>query len=283
MNSDARWRARIVLLSLAVLIGVLSSGCFLRLASLVVTSVPGGYPDYEDSIFIRAGFQVEASVCHNSSNIPEFVGCAYTITTAGGSLIGITSTFDLVTAYGFFGLLIDPLVLQVPADAGGFSGTVDTGDGVFPLVVTQTQQFKAGPKKVVAAEPGMQFVIVELPQSVIDIIGASDPDEGVSLDLVLEFSPAALPMQMKSMFTVRVDEPEGTYYLPMAPCTTNFATIPAMTISSASVFTAEDDINAMAETYASLACDGEVYDLRTIPAPGDPGVTSLFVPGITFN
>ena len=278
-----KWRSRVLLACFALTLGILSSGCFFRILQITVTTTQGGYPDYAEGHHVGIGIHVEASTCDENTSIPEFYGCTYTITGADGLPIGITSTFELVSEYGFFGLLIDPLILQVPAGVGGASGTVDTGDAIIPLVVTHAQQFKAGPKVTVMAEPGMQFIIVELPEGVANSIGAAGPGESNPFDLTLDLSPSALPMPIKSMFTVRIDDPEGTYYLPMTPCTTDFGTVPAMMIGPGSAQTVEADIEAMIDAYASGACDGKVYDLRTIPAPGDPGVHSLVVPGLAAN
>jgi hypothetical protein len=85
------------------------------------------------------------------------------------------------------------------------------------------------------------------------------------------------------MFTVRVDAPGATYYLPMLPCTTNFADVPEMALSFTSAQSGEDDVRAMAASYASMACDGEVYDLRLDPGPAEPGEHALYAPGLAFN
>jgi hypothetical protein len=209
--------------------------------------------------------------------------CSYEILHPNGSRTQLTSSGQLIADFGILGALIDPLVLQVPQSVSDVSGTAPRGGIAYPLVITQTTSFKAGPGTTVTAEPGMKFLIVELPASAADSITATDPEDGHEFDFTLQFSNSTLPIPVKSMFTIRVDAPDATYYLPMLPCTTNFAEVPEMSISFASAMTAEDDIQAMIDTYADMACDGQVYDLRTSPGPGDPGTHTLYAPGLAFN
>jgi hypothetical protein len=277
--ATAPWHRLLVLAALVLVIAVLSSACYLKALIVSIGVSTSGYPNYDEAYEVTLGAGTLLASCGSI-----VVNCSYTMVDADGVVVNITSTSKLIADFGInLGLFIDPLVLQVPQSVGGVSGTTPRGGIAYPLVITQTTSFKAGPGTTVTAEPGMKFLIVELPASAADSITATDPEDGHEFDFTLQFSNSTLPIPVKSMFTIRVDAPDATYYLPMLPCTTNFAEVPEMSISFASAMTAEDDIQAMIDTYADMACDGQVYDLRTSPGPGDPGTHTLYAPGLAFN
>ena len=164
------WRSRVLLACFALTLGILSSGCFFRILQITVTTTQGGYPDYAEGHHVGIGIHVEASTCDENTSIPEFYGCTYIITGADGLPIGITSTFELVSEYGFFGLLIDPLILQVPAGVGG--GLVELES---PL-----QRVRGGASH-----------LVEHPDVIVpgarDAVGAPEPND-VEVEDSLEYS-----------------------------------------------------------------------------------------------
>jgi hypothetical protein len=270
----------------ALAVGLLSSGCYLR--GLIVSvsfqgGGGGGYYDYDDPVYtITFGSESLVADCTFDDDFFD-VGCLYFVYDEDGFLVESTSTAQLIADFGLFGALIDPLVLQVPQSVSGATGSVNNGIVPVPLVITQTNSFKAGPATTVTAEPGHQFLIVELPDVVADAISGTDALEGSELDITLQFTSATLPVAMKSMFTVRIDAPGATYYLPMLPCTTDFRDVPEISVGFTSAQSGEDEVRAMASDYAEMACDGRVYDLRLSPGPSEPGEHLLFAPGLAFN
>ena len=122
------------------------TGCFLRL--VLVTTF---FDDLGD--FIDASFEAESSTGRyreNPFSEARIVECDYDI----GDGIR-TSTSSLVSEFGLLGLLIDPLILQVPDTVREFSGTYDAGAGHAPLEVTQTDSF-AAQTGVDGAAPGAE-------------------------------------------------------------------------------------------------------------------------------
>ena len=109
-----------------------------------------------------------AAVCLDTDY--GFYECTYII---DGEII--TSTLYLVSEFGITGVLIDPVILQIPADATGVAGTYDVGGGPLPLNITHTDMFNVTPSISVTAETGKRFTILEVPTSVTDNLPSGDP------------------------------------------------------------------------------------------------------------
>lgn len=251
------------LVMLTVAVGMLASGCWLRLLYSELTI----YEDYTG--YGESASQHDASLWADGDvalcgDVDGFVECQYSL---GG--LPFTSTFQLIAELGAFGLLIDPVILQVPIDSVSFSGTVRAGNNDLPLIITATESFDVEPGRKVQAEAGHKFLIVELPPDVAGAVNGTDPENGLPLSFHLNFmsgSPSAFTL--KAMMTVKVEVDGKPYYLPTFPCTTDFASIPSYT---APVSLHHDLLPPLADLFddpAGEACNGEVYDLRTIPAGG---------------
>jgi hypothetical protein len=285
MEGTARFRSLLAVALLALAFALLSSGCYFRglVVSIGFESGGGGYYDYDDPVYtVTIGSNSLVADCTFDDDFFE-LGCLYFIYDGDGFLVETTSTTQLIADFGLFGALIDPLVLQVPQSVSSASGSVNNGIVPVPLVITQANSFKAGPTTTVTAQPGYKFFIVELPDVVANSITGNDALEGEELDITLQFTSATIPVAVKSMFTVRIDAPGATYYLPMLPCTTDFREVPEMSVSFTSAQSGEDDVRAMADAYSGLSCDGHVYDLRVDPGPSEPGEHTLYAPGLAFN
>jgi hypothetical protein len=285
MEQGRRRSSALGLVVLALVLALLSSGCYFRglIVSVGFQGGGGGYYDYDDPVYtITFGSESLVADCTFDDDFFE-VGCLYFVYNEEGFLVESTSSAELIADFGLFGALIDPLVLQVPQSVAAASGSVNNGIVPVPLVITQANSFKAGPATTVNAEPGYKFLIVELPDVVANSITGNNALEGQELDITLQFTSATLPVSVKSMFTVRIDAPGATYYLPMLPCTTDFRDVPEMAISFSSAQSGEDEVRAMADAYAGMACDGKVYDLRIDPGPSEPGEHTLYAPGLAFN
>ena len=247
MRNIARSRF-IHLVCIAILLS-LTSGCFFR--SLV------GYVDGRGGVSLSGN--VVVSFCNFDIDLPTFYGCNYTIRD-NGVPIEITSTFELVTNLGIFGALIDPMIFQLPANATNLRGTYNNAGADQPLLISLTNSFFVRPDLIITPEPGTQFAVLELPDSVIQAI---DPN-GEGFDFTLQFDvppDQAKTLSVKPMLTARVDRLGGRFYLPVFPCVTDFAQIPEVQIPVDSFF---QDLRvpaaAIINQAGDLACDSVVYD-----------------------
>ena len=264
--------------ALVLCIGVTSSGCFLRELILSYRAEGGAYPNYESEYVVDVGVLSLLAECDWIWGFP--VECTYYIEDGNGDLVEVTSSAGLASRAGVFGLLIDPLIIQVPTSVTGVIASNNNGIVPVPLVVTQTSSFKADVNTTVQAEPGYQFLIIELPEADAAGITATDAREGHQFNFTLHFRSATFPIPVKTMFTVRFDDGPNTYYVPMLPCTTSFANVPELTIGFT---TSEQDVLDALGMYESAGCDGEVYEFATTPGPGAPGTHTLYAPGLTSN
>ena len=257
----SRWRSPIGAVAVVAACAVLLSGCFLR--SIV------GFVD--DGGGVSLSGNLEVGFCNFDTTIPEFFGCSYTIRDERGFVVDITSTFQLISEQGVFGAIIDPLVLQVPADASSVVATYNNAGSDEPLVVTDTTSFPVTPGVMVQSEPGTKFLILELP----DAVAAAIPPGGSDFDFALSFDvgdPANLVV--KPMLTARVDDGGTSYYVPTLPCVTDFAQVPELQVPLGVQF--QDlrlTIAGLIAGNPQLACDQVVYDFV-----GGPPAPKLFVP-----
>ncbi len=151
--------------------------------------------------------------------------------------------------------LIDPLVIEVLDTATGISGTYNNGHGLSgPLLVT------AGLKSVpidantnLVAEVGRQLAIVELPPGT--------PQGGYAYT----FSLTSTNPVVKALFAGKVQVGGKTYYPPLLPCVTSFASVPIFEFTSSALPPAP----LLTPAYLALihACDHKVY---TFPSGGSP-------------
>lgn len=248
--TQSRPRLPVLLVALALL----SSGCFLRL------SVANIDPYGDGQLRFGAGLA-------NCSEFDDEVQCSYTVFDDEGFLVDITSTAELLSDYGFFGLLIDPVVLQVPADLVVIQAVYDRDGRIGQLLVEETPAFDAAPGETVTAEPGHKFLILDLPAGDIEDIGPGDARDGPTFGFTLSFNlPEPRPLQVKPMFTAHVMEEGRDYYPPLLPCVTDFAQVPPLDIPVD--FTGQDITDAvvdLARANAPLACQDRVYSFATGP------------------
>jgi hypothetical protein len=208
-----------------------------------------------------------AAVCLDTDY--GYYDCTYII---DGAII--TSTFYLLSEYGITGVLIDPLILQVPADAGEFSATYDDGSGPEPLVNRTTGSFQATPDLTITAETGQQFVILELPPSVESSLPSGDPDSAPQFSYALSFTRTVPfgepidPLQVKAMLTGKAIINEHRYYVPLLPCATDFASLPALEIpQSANPVNLQTAVGDLIRQGGSVGCDHQGYYFNNVPPP----------------
>ena len=206
-----------------------------------------------------------------------FYECTYII---DGDII--TSTLYLLSEYGLAGVLIDPVILQVPADTSAVHATYDEGGGPKPLIAQLTPDFLVAPGITVTAEANEKFLILELPSSVTRNLPAVDPSLAPELTYSLTFTrtqPIGIPippMHIKAMLAGKVIINSHAYYVPTLPCRTDFAGIPPIEIpqSATSVDLQPAIGNLIRQAASSPACDHQAYFFNNIPPPAE----SLFLP-----
>lgn len=282
---------RIVQFAMLCTLPMLLTGCFLRLLFGTV-----GIRDKDfTTVFVAdiGGRFGPTAICRFDPEMSNLVECRYEFTDAFGDppvTISRISTAQLVSEFGVLGLFIDPLILQVPADADNFVGTIDDGSGPQPIVVTEVSSFNAQPGTEVLAETGQKFVILEFPPAMISELQSSGTLDG-PFDFNFEFEfprPAGAdpePLAVKAMYAGKVEVSGQTFYPPMLPCVTDFADVPAITIPVAS----SGDDNLMPQILdhlfqnPSLPCDNVVYDFTGAEQPPLTEVALDIKPGSDPN
>ena len=273
----------------SVMLSILLAGCFLRsLGGLVQTNDVG---EFISLIFADTSVALcrEIDVHETGNQVTQTVECQYSIETEDGTNQR-TSTVELISEFGVVGVLIDPLILQVPSDVTNVSGTYTTGgDPPGPLVITETTSFAADASTTVTAETGQKFLIIELPAAVAATIPPGDATIGPAFSWTLDFQLASLrSIEVKAMATLRIDEAGQTFYPPMSPCVTDFADAPGITVPVAE---SQQDLMEQALLAFGIAigagtvgCDGTVYDFTSAdpatatPTPIPPTPTPTPVP-----
>lgn len=273
MNPRTRY---VAIIAVVVLWGALASGCWIRyLVSRSGIVVVYDSEELREQLEIAAVSRATVAICRPGVYVGRNYECIYF--TDGLERLSTTRILfnEDIGSFGVFTYLVDPLILQVPADAIGLTGTFSQGAGSTPLVITTTQRFQVTPEIEVRAERGQKFLIIEFPTSTADSITATDPREGEEFDFTLDFS--TLPtgeLRVKAMLTIKIVQDGQAYYLPMLPCTIDFADIPAMTIPISDLLTdLMPQINAMLAGSGDVVCKDKLYNLMAIPDDG-----RLFLP-----
>jgi hypothetical protein len=249
-----------------VLVAALASGgCFLR---LLFGSVAERDSDF-GIVFIASigGFFGPTAICDLDEE-GVLVECSYSFFDLQ-SEEGIveTSTAELIQDFGVLGLFIDPLIVQVPVGASNFVGSISTPSGPQAIPITEVTSFEAQVGTTVVPEAGHKFVILDLPASLLTAL-ASGPLPG-PFNFQLEFQvPSLAPVNVKPMFTGKIEAGGHIYYPPMLPCTTDFASAPSIQVPVSST-----PVNLFSQIVATLragnpGCAGQVYDFRTAAAGG---------------
>jgi hypothetical protein len=208
-----------------------------------------------------------AAVCLSTDY--GFYECTYII---DGDII--TSTLYLLSEFGITGVLIDPLILQLLADASVITSTYDLGSGPQPLNTTSTMSFYVTPDITVTAEADRRFIILELPASVTGSLPPGDPDHGLEIQYSLGFkrqqpiSSPIEPMNIKVMLAGKVTVNENNFYLPTLPCVTDFASIPTLEIpQSDTPVNLQPAVGDLIRLGGDVVCDHKAYYFNSLPQP----------------
>lgn len=275
---------RIVQFAMLCTLPMLLSGCFLR---LLFGTVAERDTDF-GTIFVAdiGGTFGPTAICDIDPETGNLVECRYEFLDfeAEPPIIEVTSTAQLIEEFGILGLFIDPLILQVPADTSNFVGTIDDGSGLQSIVVTEVSSFNAQPGTEVSAETGQKFVILELPPAMLSELQSSGTLDG-PFDFSFEFElPSLEPVDVKAMYTGKVEVNGQTFYPPMLPCVTDFADVPAITIpvAASEVDLMPQIIDGVTQN-PTLPCDNVVYDFTSAGPPPSTEVALDIKPGSDPN
>ncbi len=132
--------------------------------------------------------------------------------------------------------LMDPQLLQVPADMTGITATYKGYPGVSGNMVVQAglSSVEVTPGKFITPEPGCQLVLIDFPEDAFSLI-PDPPAEHRWFKFTLNFQVS--PARTVSIKTIGVGKVTGdghTYYLPLFPAVTDFSKVPAIVVPQAS-------------------------------------------------
>ena len=168
--------------------------------------------------------------------------------------------------------LYDPLIVQVPSSMSNFSGSIAVGPpGIAPdtplSIISGLTSVPIDATTNLVAEPGMQLVI-------IDFQAPAGAPFGV-YTLKLQFSGTA--SSIKVVFAAKVTAGANNYYVPIFPCVTDFANVPAIGLPLASV---AGLITLITNT---TGCTGKNYDFTGIGPPSGPDMNQQGLTGSWYE
>ncbi len=164
--------------------------------------------------------------------------------------------------------LYDPVIVQVPASMSDFAGSIALGPpGVTPGTPLQIQSgltsIAIDANTTLAAEPGMQFVIIDF----------AAPANAPSGQYTLDFQFRGTASSIKVIFAGKVSSGAATYYPPIFPCATNMSQVPALAIPTS--------IAAVVNALLSVqGCVGRQYNLA---APATLNLNQNGLSGSWYN
>ncbi len=198
------------------------SGCFLQTISGATFAVGG-------SLITSVQTDSVLTTCVQGGSTGGNVECTYFFTDENGVPVDVTSSADLISEFGILGVVIDPLILQVPLDAGNVSGTYDDGAGLSGALDIQSgfRSIPVDTHRTLFAEPGQQFIIAELPDGV--------PFDGIGFVLSLTFEQPGDDgaVSVKPLLALKYDAGKQVFHTPFLPCVTDMTAVPAVTIPTA--------------------------------------------------
>ena len=186
------------------------------------------------------------------------LSCTYVIN--GSTVI---SSINLVAEFGTFGVIVDPVIVQVPSAATAFGGTYAGPGGTQNLQITEV----AGPLRAdlytdIVAEPGMKLVIVDFPTT-----APANTTYNFTLHFQLPGNAASVPM--KAVFAGKVTVAGETFYPPLLPCETDFSNITGVDMLQSADF---QPVSVPSPT--GQGCAGRTY--QYVPSPSDSNYQGMW-------
>lgn len=227
------------ILSLAV------SGCFLQTLS-------GATFQVGNDLITSVRTDSILATCVNGGFGSANVECTYFFIDANGVPVEVNSSAQLISEFGILGVVIDPLIYQVPANATNITGTYDDGNGTSGdlEIASGYRSIPIDIRRTLIAEPGTIFVIAELPDGVVF--------ENVQFTFNLNFSQVeggTAPVSVKPLLALKYSTDDTVFYPPMLPCVDTMSAVPAISIgvdSALQPLTIPQPVNA---------CEDEFYPL----------------------
>jgi hypothetical protein len=171
-------------------------------------------------------------------------------------------------------VLLDPLVVQLPAGVSNFAGSFlnnDTGIGGPLVIMPGLTSVRVDLDRTLTAEPGTQLVVIALPD-------AATVPGNFSFNLNFSVPPGTTSLTVKPIVTGLVELTDGSvFYPPLYPCAQSMASAPALTLP----IPVPGDAFTLPPGDPALACSGEVYNyVAGGPGPG-PGSAATDIPLLT--
>lgn len=166
--------------------------------------------------------------------------------------------------------LVDPVILQVPAQASGFAGVYSDGLVNGTLRITEVAgELDADLTRKIVPEDGYKLIVIDFPTPAPPLDGRN-----YSFGLVFPVANAVAPIKLKALFAAKVTLNAKTYYPPLYPCATTFASVPAVTLQESSDYVVVDPRAVL----AANACSGSFYTFAPI-APETVNVVEYYHAG----
>ncbi len=223
-------------------LGLSSSGCFLQ-------TISGATFQVGDDLITTVETDSILATCVQGGSTGGNVECTYFFFDENGVPVDVTSSADLISEFGILGVVIDPLILQIPDDATNITGTYDDGAGTSGNLVIQSG-FRSIPidaSRTLFAESRRQFVIAELPAGV--------PVDGDRYIMSLSFArPVGTgSVEVKPLLALKFEAGSQVFYPPFLPCVTDMADIAPVSIPQAST------LQPITPSEIPQGCNGEQY------------------------
>jgi hypothetical protein len=254
-----RWLRPLLLSGLSTGLGLLLTGCVLH-SMFAQVEVVDSISDQVHMIFAAIDADSTVAICRPTG---AFQDCVYII---DGQQV--PSGVYLFSEFGIAGVIMDPLIAQVPSDVYSATGTYDLGSGPQPLLLSTVGSFKVTNAISVSAEPGTKFLIFELPPSVEAMLPTDVPTNGLPISYSVQYvhnEPIgqAVPTQtVKLMLAGRVTLNGHKYYVPLLPCVTDFALVPALTLPAAG---SPQNMQPALGALSAEGCHNQVYFFNPEP------------------
>jgi hypothetical protein len=174
----------------------------------------------EGGFFVSVSTDADVSLCTQESD--DAFTCLY----AGEAGAAITSNVILTGADILLLLIFDPLIIQLPDTATNLAGSFlhdDSGTSGNLVITSGLTSFNADLDTTITAEPGTQFVILDLPD-------AAPMTGSFAFNVNFALPPGTASLQLKPLFTGKVVANGQTFFPPLLPCVTDFANVPALNV-----------------------------------------------------
>jgi hypothetical protein len=206
-----------------------TSGCIIGITLEAVSNAT----DQADAIQAAIDTHATVDVCVYSSSggsYPDYsetshVDCRYVRN--GHEDTGPHSFIDLLSGVPTLDSLFDPIILQVPANATAFTGTMNGGGQHGNLQITEiTGELRADAARSYVPEPGQKLVVIEFPAAITPSV-----HDALSFTLGFRIPGALQPVAVKALFAGKVAQGGTTFYPPLLPCETNFGNVDPVTLT----------------------------------------------------